>query len=99
MQVFIPNDAKDSLNVIVKSNNYSKEYSVKLKKLKEVDTLKISLFANKKYKFYENLYLKTTTPIKKINSEKIFLRKKDSTLVPFTTKINDFEQLISFDFA
>ena len=29
---------------------------------------------------------------------KIFLRKKDSTLVPFTTKINDFEQLISFDF-
>ena len=98
LQVFIPNDAKDSLNVIVKSNNYSKEYSVKLKKLKEVDTLKISLFANKKYKFYENLYLKTTTPIKKINSEKIFLRKKDSTLVPFTTKINDFEQLISFDF-
>ena len=98
LQVFIPNDAKDSLNVIVKSNNYSKEYSVKLKKLKKVDTLKVSLFANKKLYFNEKLKLKTTTPIKKINSEKIFLRKKDSTLVTFSTEINDFEQLISFNF-
>lgn len=98
LQVFIPNDAKDSLNVIVKSDNYSKEYLVKLKKLKEADSLKVSLFAGKKFSFNEKLRLETTTPIKKINSEKIFLRKKDSSLVAFTTEINDFEQLISFDF-
>ena len=98
LQVFIPNDAKDSLNVIVKSDNYVKEYLVKLKKLKEADSLQVSLFSNKKFNFNEKLTLTTTTPIKKINSEKIFLRKKDSNLVPFTTEINDFEQLISFDF-
>ena len=98
LQVFIPNDAKDSLNVIVKSDNYSKEYSVKLKKLKEADSLKVSLFAGKKFSFNEKLRLETTTPIKKINAEKIFLRKKDSSLVTFTTEINDFEQLIAFDF-
>ncbi len=98
LQVFIPNDAKDSINVIVKSDNYSKDYVVKLRKLKETDSLKVSLFGNKRFTFNEKLSLETTTPIKKINSEKIFLRKKDSTLVPFTAEINDFEQLISFDF-
>jgi len=98
LQVFIPNDAKDSLNVIVKLDNYIKNYSVKLKKLKEADSLEVSLFANKKFSFNEKLSLATTTPIKKINTEKIFLRKKDATLVPFTSEINDLEQLILFDF-
>ena len=98
LQVFIPNDAKDSLNVIVKSDTYYKEYSVKLKKLKEADSLEVKLFVNKRLTFNEKLTLEATTPINKINSEKIFLRKKDSTLIPFTTKIDDFEQLISFDF-
>ncbi len=98
LQVFIPNDAKDSINVLVKSDNYSKEYSVKLKKLKVADSLNVTLHSSKKFTFNEKLALKTTTPIRKINSEKIFLRKKDSTLVPFTTEINDLEQLISFDF-
>ncbi len=98
LQVFIPNDAIDSLSVLVKSDDYSKEYSVKLKKLKEADSLKVSLFANKKFSFNEKLVLLTTTPIKKVASEKVFIRKKDSTSVPFTTEINDFEQTISFDF-
>jgi len=98
LQVFIPNDAKDSINVIVKSDNYVKDYVVKLKTLKEGDSLKVSLYANNKLNFNEKLNLQTTTPIRKINSEKIFLRKKDSTLVPFTTEINDLEQLIAFDY-
>lgn len=98
LQVFIPNDAKDSIRLLVKSDNYSKEYSVKLKKLKEADSLKVTLFDGKKFSFNEKLALKVTTPIRKINSEKIFIRKKDLTSVPFTTEINDFEQLISFDF-
>lgn len=98
LQVFIPNDVKDSINIIVKSDTYSKDYSVKLRNLKEADSLKVSLFVNKKFNFYEKFALKTTTPIKKINSEKIVIRKKDSTSVAFTTEINDFEQLVSFDF-
>jgi hypothetical protein len=98
LQVFIPNDAKDSLNILVKSDNYSKEYNVKLKKLKVSDSLKVTLQNSKKFTFKEKLALETTTPIRKLNSEKIFLRKKDSTLVPFTTEINDLEQLITFDF-
>ena len=98
LQVFIPNDAKDSLRVLVKSDNYSKEYNVKLKKLKEADSLRVSLFSNKKFSFNEKPALLVTTPIKKINSEKIFIRKKDSTTVSFTSEINDFEQLITFDF-
>jgi len=98
LQVFIPNDAKDSIDLIVKSDNYVKDYVVKLKKLKEADSLKVSLYANKKLNFSEKLNLEATTPIRKINSEKIFLRKKDSTLVPFTTKIDDLEQLIAFDY-
>jgi hypothetical protein len=98
LQVFMPKEAKDSIQILVKSDNYLKNYMVKLKKLKEADSLKVTLFANKKFQFNEKLSLETTTPIKKINAEKIFLRKKDSTSVSFTTEINDFEQLISFDF-
>lgn len=98
LQIFIPNDAKDSLNVLVKSDNYIKNYSVKLKKLKEADSLKVSLLANKKYSFYEKVSLATTTPIKKINADKIVIRKKDATLIPFTSEINDLEQIILFDF-
>ena len=98
LQVFVPNDAKDSLNVIVKSDNYAKEYTVKLKKLKVADSLNITLFPNKKFNFDEKLSLVATTPVKKINSEKIFLRKKDSSSVPFKITTDDFEQLITFDF-
>lgn len=98
LQVFIPNDVKDSLSVLVKSGDYSKEYNVKLKKLKEADSLKVSLFTNKKFSFNEKLTLLTSTPIRKINAEKILIRKKDSTSVAFTSEINDFEQLILFDF-
>lgn len=98
LQVFIPNDAKDSLNILVKSGDYSKEYNVKLKKLKEADSLKVTLFTNKKFSFNEKLTLQTSTPIRKINAEKILIRKKDSTSVAFTSEINDFEQLILFDF-
>jgi hypothetical protein len=98
LQVFIPNDAKDSLSVLVKSGDYSKEYNVKLKKLKEADSLKVSLFKNKKFSFNEKLTLQSSTPIRKINAEKILIHKKDSTSVAFTSEINDFEQLILFDF-
>ena len=75
LQVFMPQEAKDSIQMVVKSENYLKNYTVKLKKLKQSDSLKISLFANKKFQFNEKLYLETATPIKKINAEKIFLRK------------------------
>lgn len=98
LQVFLPNNSKDSLPIIVKSDNYTKEYSVKLKTLKRSDSLTVTLNALKKSTFSEKVSLKTTTPVKKINNDKIFLRKKDSSLVPFTTKIIDFEQKIEFDF-
>lgn len=98
LQIFIPNYAKDSLNVIVKSENFEKEYNVKLRTLKTSDSLKVSLNSLKNTSFYENISLKTTTPIKNINNDKIFLRKKDSSLVTYTTKIDDLEQKIVFDF-
>ena len=98
LQVFIPNNAKDSLSVIVKSGNYVKDYVVKLKTLKQSDSLKVDLNKMKNSSFSEKISLKTTTPIKNIYKDKIFLRKKDSSLVPFTTKIIDLEQKIEFDF-
>ena len=98
LQVFIPNYAKDSISVIVKSDNYEKEYMVKLKTLKVSDSLKITLNQLRNTSFSEKISLSTTTPIKSINQNKIFLRKKDSSLVAFSTKIIDLEQKIEFDF-
>lgn len=98
LQIFLPNLTKDSINIVVKSDDYSKEYSVNLKKFKEADSLKVTLFQNKKFNFNEKLNLLTTTPIKKIQKDKITLKKGDGSSVPFTTEIDAFEQLITFNF-
>lgn len=98
LQLFIPETIKDSLNILVKSNDTEKEFVVKLKKFKEADSLKISAINLKKELFIEDYKLKFTTPIKNINKDKIKFIKKDSSEVKFTTEVDNFNQEIKFIF-
>lgn len=99
LQIFFPDYIKDSLNIVVKSAQSEKEYVVKLKKMKVADSLKITLGDNDNLTFKDLVKLKFTTPVSKINSEKIQLSKKDSSIVSFKTKIDNFAQELVLDFT
>jgi len=99
LQVFIPLTSKDSIEILVENGNYNKQFTAKLKDFKEADTLSIDNKTGSLLSFRNPFILKTKTPINSIDDSKIFIRKKDSTLVKFTTKYDEFNQEIQFDFA
>jgi len=99
LQVFIPLTTKDSIEIFVENGNYKKQFTSKLKDFKEADTLSIDNKTGSLLSFRNPFILKTKTPINSIDDSKIFIRKKDSTLVKFTTKYDEFNQEIQFDFV
>ena len=98
VQIFYPNVKMDSIQIAVKNGTYSKNFTSKLKNLKESDSLKIENKTGSVLAFRDAFVLKTTTPIVTIDESKIILKNKDSIAVKFTSKHHDFEQEISFDF-
>lgn len=98
LQIFIPENIKDSLKLFVTTTNVEKEYSVKLKKFKIADSLKIEEVNLTKERFSEDYKLRFTTPIKSINQNKIRFIKSDSTDVKFSTELDQLNQEIKFLF-
>lgn len=100
VQLFVPNmlQEKDSLIFSIESPNYKKEFTSKIRLLKETDSLNIDAKQKGNLAFRENFTLKTSTPIDQFNLEKITLLNKDSIEIAFTTKYNEFEREIVFDF-
>lgn len=98
VQLFIPKIESDSLEFFVESENYSKSFVSKYKVLKETDTLAIEPKQKGSINFRENFILKSTTPLSKFDNSKIKLLNKDSISVSFTTKYDDFEQELAFEF-
>jgi uncharacterized protein (DUF2141 family) len=98
VQLFLPKIESDSIEFSVKNDSYSKTFVSKYKELKETDTLAISPKQRGSLSFRENFTLTSTTPILKFDTTKIKLLNKDSINVAFTTKYNDFEQELEFDF-
>lgn len=98
VQLFVPNMEKDSLLFTVESANYKKEFISKIKKIKETDSLSIDAKQKGTLAFRDQFTLKTNTPIDQFNNEKITLLNKDSVKIAFTTKYNEFEREIVFDF-
>ena len=96
--IFYPNTKMDSIQISVKNGLYEKSFTTKLKDLKESDSLAIDAKTSGIISFREAFVIKSKTPIVQIDASKISLRNKDSLSVPFTTKIKDFEQEVSFDF-
>ena len=99
LQIFFPTAIKDSIEVSVENANYSKTFTTKIKDLKEADSLSIDNKTGNTLMFRNLFLLKTKTPINTVDESKIFIRKTDSTLVKFTSKIDVYEQEIAFDFV
>ncbi len=98
VQIFYPNVKMDSIQITVKNGTYSKNFTSKLKNLKEADSLDIVNKTGAVLPFRDAFVLKTTTPVVTIDESKIILKNKDSVAVKFTTKYHDFDQEIAFDF-
>ncbi len=98
VQIFYPSIKMDSIQITVKNGTYSKNFTSKLKNLKESDSLKIENKTGGVLAFRDAFVLKTTTPVVTIDESKIILKNKDSVAVKFTSKYHDFDQEIAFDF-
>lgn len=99
LQIFFPESIKDSIQISVKNGDYYKEFTSKIKDLKEADSLKISNKTGTVLSFRNSFKLATKTPLNTIDDSKIFIRRKDSSFVSYTSKYDEFNQEIIFDFA
>ena len=87
----------DSLSLAASKGKYNKNFTFKIKEQKK-DSLKIAILEKGTNSFRDLFILESTTPLSKIDNSKIKLINKDSVAVAFTTKYDDFNQQIVFDF-
>ena len=87
----------DSLSLAASKGKYNKNFTFKIKEQKK-DSLKIATLEKGTNSFRDLFVLESTTPLSKIDNSKIKLINKDSVAVAFTTKYDDFNQQIVFDF-
>jgi uncharacterized protein (DUF2141 family) len=97
LQIWYKPIKADSLALIVKKNSYKNNFSFKIKDQKK-DTLSITALQNGTLHFRDRLTLETVTPLVAFDNSKIQLTNKDSIAVAFTTKYDDFNQRLFFDF-
>jgi Bacterial Ig-like domain len=99
LQIWLPRDIqRDSLKIEVTHRDSIKNFTVKLKELKAIDTLSIEAVQKGGLNFREKFTLKPATPLTAIDATKITLINKDSIAQPFTFKYDDFKQELVFDF-
>ncbi|WP_310560698.1 Ig-like domain-containing protein [Flavobacterium sp.] len=87
----------DSLSLAVSKGKYSKNFTFKIKEQKK-DSINIATLENSSNSFRDLFVLESATPITKIDASKIKLINKDSVAVAITTKYDDFNQQIVFNF-
>ena len=84
---------KDSLQLKINKDNYTENFVIKLKNLKQ-DTLNLSTRTRGNIGFGESFKINTATPLDKFDLTKMKLVKKDSSIVNFTTKYDEFNQIL-----
>jgi uncharacterized protein (DUF2141 family) len=97
LQIWYKPIKADSLALIVKKDSYKNNFSFKIKDQKK-DTLSITALQNGTLHFRDRFTLETVTPLVAFDNSKIQLTNKDSIAVAFTTKYDDFNQRLFFDF-
>ncbi|HWR94060.1 MAG TPA: Ig-like domain-containing protein [Flavobacterium sp.] len=97
LQIWYKPIKTDSLELAITKEKYNKNFSLKIKEQKK-DSLNISVSQKSSILFKDPFALESATPITKINSSKIKLINKDSVAVDFTTKYDEFNQQILFEF-
>lgn len=101
LQLWMPRGIKDSLKVTLTQPEVSggnKTFTVKIKEMKEADSLSVDALQKGGLHFRERFTVRTSTPIDSIDISKVTLVDKDSVAVPFKHVYDDFEQQLFFDF-
>lgn len=97
LQVWFTPLKVDSLALAVAKDNYSSNFSFKIKDQKK-DSLKLKSIHVNQLNFRDRFALEATTPLTKFDKSKMKLINKDSVSVDFKTEYDDFNQQLFFDF-
>ena len=97
LQVWFKPLKTDSLSLAVTKENYKENFHFKFKDQKK-DSLKITTLQMGNLNFREQFTLESATPLTQFDNSKIKLVNKDSVSVDFTTKYDEFNQQLLFDF-
>ncbi|POY39735.1 hypothetical protein C3L50_07855 [Flavobacterium alvei] len=97
LQVWYKPLKTDSLSLAVSKEKYNKNFTFKFKEQKK-DSLNITALQNGVLNFREQFTIESATPLTKFDNSKIKLTNKDSVAVPFTTKYDEYNQRLFFDF-
>ena len=88
---------KDSLFVHIKGKSVDSIYRVKLRKSKQ-DTLRVNAGISGTLHINDRFFLQATHPISKIDTSRIHIFDKDTTLVQFNYKVNPTKDKLFLDF-
>jgi hypothetical protein len=97
LQIWFPPMKNDSLQVSITKKNYKKEFVVKIKDQKK-DTVSFSSSTNGDLAFRKKFSIHCDIPIATIDKTKIRLLDKDSVGVKFSTRYDEYNQDLIFDF-
>lgn len=97
LQIWYKPVKADSLNLAVAKGKYKANFNFKIK-AQIKDTLNIKSQQNGSLNFREQFTLESSTPLILIENSKINLTNTAKSSVPFTTKYDEFNQKIYFDF-
>jgi len=97
LQVWFKPVKTDSLALAVSQDKFKGDFKFKIKTQK-IDSINIVAVQKSVLNFREQFTLESATPLTKIDHSKIKLLNKDSVSVDFTTKYDDFNQRLFFDF-
>lgn len=88
----------DSLHITV--NNHGEKFTeaIKLKTMKQTDTLLVNIPRAVTVNFRENFVVKASTPIEVFDKEKVTIIKKDSTKIPFDFKLDKLTNQVDLIF-
>ena len=98
LNVFIPKIEFDSIKFNFKNGLYEESFTSKYRKLKDIDSLKISFNKNGGIDFTDKLELLSTTPIKSFDIKKMNLIDKDSVSIPFNIVNDEYNLKMLIDF-
>ncbi|RTY65571.1 Ig-like domain-containing protein [Flavobacterium sp. LB2P53] len=97
LQIWYKPIKADSLNLAVAKGQYESKFNFKIKDQKK-DTLNVIALQNGTLKFREQFTLESNTPLTRFENSKINLTNNAKDAVPFTTKYDEFNQKLFFDF-
>ena len=97
LQIWFKPIKTDSLHVLVQKNNFSKEFTLKIKNQK-ADTLSISSEFTGNLPLRERFTLTSSTPLLKFDKTKIAIFNKNSVAIPFETEYDEINQKLYLNF-